>query len=139
MFEENRDYLATVSEHNLSGFILVCSLSSSYELIRGNYQRALELAQMALEGNVAENKLNNRAVKYPNFVLIGEIERYCDIVCCYVDMGDFDHAGSGLELIDRRLSELTSVLPDFYARLIAEFQEKTAQGKQRMIGENPES
>lgn len=139
LFEESRDYLTTVSEHNLAGFILVCSLSSSYELIRGNFQRALEFAQIALEGNVAADKLNNRAVKYPNFVLIGEIERYCDIVCCYIDMGDFDRAGSGLELIDRRLSELTSMLPDFYARLIAEFQEKTARGKQRMTEENPES
>lgn len=139
LFEENRDYLATVSENNLAGFILVCSLSSGYELIRGNYQRALELAQMALEGNTADRMQKNWAAKYPNFVLIGEIERYCDIVCCYVDMGDFEHASSGLELIDKRLSELTSALPDFYAHLIAEFQEKTARGKQRMIEEKPES
>lgn len=116
LYEKNQREIGKLYDGNLSEVNLGLVFSSLYEMKKGNFEKATELRQMSIEVSYEDKKISSWLKKYPNYVLIGEIEAYIDLAECYAKLGNTEQAAAGLELIDSKIDELTCELPDIYAR-----------------------
>lgn len=119
LYRASGDVIGRLTVKALSSLAAAMAAVSQSEFFGGNYEKALEIRKMSLEAITAYNKQSGMLKKFPNFVLIEEIENSLDLAEIYAAMGEIERAVSGMELIGEKVDALTTALSKFHVERIA--------------------